>query len=202
MTARRLVDVVVAVVGLGATSPLTAVAALAIRATMGRPVLFYEERAGLSARPFRLVKLRTMRPASSSEQGPESDGQRITRVGRWLRANSLDELPSLWNVLCGDMSLVGPRPLPVRYLDRYTPEQSRRHEVKPGITGLAQVKGRNALSWDDKLSLDVWYVEHRSARLDTRILLLTVSKVLLREGISQGSHATMPEFTGAPRAGA
>lgn len=180
----------------GLTAPILGAACLAVRATMGSPVFFRQKRPGRDGQRFELLKLRTMRPARPGE-GAETDGQRLTSLGRFLRRTSLDELPTLWNVLRGDMSLVGPRPLLVQYLDRYTPRQARRHEVEPGVTGWAQVNGRNALSWEERFEHDVWYVDHRSLALDVRILLLTVLKVLRRDGISHGGHATMPEFTGS-----
>ena len=174
------------------TAPLwmaaVALASLAVYAAMGRPVFFRQERAGLGGRPFRILKLRTMR------DGAGTDAERLTRVGRFLRKTSLDELPQLFQVLAGTMSLVGPRPLPVRYLPRYTPEEARRHDVRPGITGWAQVNGRNAISWDEKLALDVWYVDHRSLALDAKILWLTVWNVLARRGIDSGGGETMPEL--------
>lgn len=173
--------------------PLMAVAAALVRLNLGRPVLFAQERAGRGGRPFRLYKLRSMR------EGPGTDAERLTRFGRWLRATSLDELPELWNVLKGEMSLVGPRPLPVRYLPRYSPEQNRRHEVLPGITGWAQVNGRNLLSWEDKFRHDVWYVDHRSLLLDLKILFLTVSAVFRHTGISAANEATMSEFKPAEK---
>ena len=162
-----------------------------MRLNLGRPVLFAQERAGRGGRPFRLYKLRSMR------EGPGTDAERLTRFGRWLRATSLDELPELWNVLKGEMSLVGPRPLPVRYLPRYSPAQNRRHEVLPGITGWAQVNGRNALDWETKFRYDTAYVDELSLWLDAKILLLTVAQVFLRRGISHAGEATMPEFVGA-----
>ena len=174
------------------TAPLwmaaVALASLAVYAAMGRPVFFRQERAGLGGRPFRILKLRTMR------DGAGTDAERLTRVGRFLRKTSLDELPQLFQVLAGTMSLVGPRPLPVRYLPRYTPEEARRHDVRPGLTGWAQVNGRNAISWDEKLALDVWYVDHRSLALDAKILCLTVWNVLARRGIDSGGGETMPEL--------
>ena len=170
--------------------PLVAVVAVAVRTTLGRPVFFFDMRAGRLGRPFRLVKFRTMRTGD----GP--DEERMTRFGRILRATSLDELPELWNVLKGDMSLVGPRPLPVRYLPRYTPQQNRRHEVRPGLTGWAQVNGRNALDWDEKFRYDVDYVDSMSLALDLKIILLTVLQVLFPRNIGHGGSATMPEFTG------
>jgi len=196
--AKRLVDVTGALVALVLLAPVIAVAALAVRLTMGRPVLHHDERIGLHDRPFRLVKLRTMRALRSGETIPESDQLRVTRVGALLRSSSVDELISLVSVVRGEMSLVGPRPLPVRYLPRYTPEQRRRHDVRPGITGLAQVSGRNGLSWDDKLVLDVWYVDHASVALDLRILRETVATVVHRRGIDHDDGLTMPEFAGPP----
>jgi lipopolysaccharide/colanic/teichoic acid biosynthesis glycosyltransferase len=201
--AKRLIDVTAGLAALVVFAPLIAVAALAVRLTMGRPVLHHDERIGRGDRPFRLVKLRTMRPLRPGETIPESDHLRITRVGGLLRSSSIDELVSLVSVVKGEMSLVGPRPLPVRYLQRYTPEQRRRHEVRPGMTGLAQVRGRNGLSWDDKLALDVWYVDHASIRLDLRILRDTLAMVLGRRGIDHDDGVTMPEFAGpSPEAGA
>jgi lipopolysaccharide/colanic/teichoic acid biosynthesis glycosyltransferase len=193
---KRLVDVCAAGAGLAALAPVLGGAALAIRATMGSPVFFRQQRPGLNDEPFELLKFRTMRHPKPAEAGPESDGARITGLGAFLRATSIDELPTLLNVLRGDMTLVGPRPLLMRYLDRYTPEQRRRHQAKPGVTGWAQVNGRNALSWEEKFAHDVWYVDHRSLLLDLKILLATVGKVLERDGISQDDHATMPEFLG------
>jgi lipopolysaccharide/colanic/teichoic acid biosynthesis glycosyltransferase len=170
--------------------PLLAVTGLAVRLSLGRPVFFVQERPGLGGRPFRLIKFRTMRA------GQGSDAERLTRLGRFLRSTSLDELPELLNVLKGEMSLVGPRPLLMRYLARYTPEQARRHEVRPGLTGWAQVNGRNALTWERKFEYDVWYVDHRSLWLDAKILWLTVWQVLTRKGISGEGEATMGEFWG------
>ncbi len=174
-------------------SPVLLGVSAAVALAMGRPVLFRQIRPGVHGRLFELRKFRTMEPVG---RGRVSDGERLTRLGAWLRATSLDELPTLWNVVRGDMSLVGPRPLLVRYLERYTPEQSRRHQVRPGITGLAQVRGRNALSWEEKFAYDVRYVDARCLRLDLRILLETVVLVLRREGISADGHATAPEFLG------
>jgi len=194
---KRLLDLTVGVTGLVVLSPVLVVVAISVRLTMGRPVLFRQARAGRNGQAFRLAKFRTMRAAGPGEDGPEFDERRLTRLGRLLRATSVDELPSLVNVVRGELSLVGPRPLPVRYLPRYSPDQARRHEVRPGITGWAQINGRNTLSWDDKFALDVWYVEHRSLMLDLRILARTAGQVLKREGISQTGHATMPEFDGS-----
>lgn len=167
-----------------------------VRRKLGSPVLFCQTRPGLHGKPFRMVKFRTMTDERGTDGALLPDAQRITPFGRFLRASSLDELPELWNVFRGEMSLVGPRPLLMEYLLLYTPEQARRHEVRPGITGWAQVNGRNAISWDDKFALDVWYVDHRSLWLDVQILWRTVRKVLLRDGISAAGEATMPKFTG------
>jgi lipopolysaccharide/colanic/teichoic acid biosynthesis glycosyltransferase len=193
----RTFDVVASAAALVVLSPVLAVIALVVRVTMGRPVLFTDQRAGRDGQPFRLVKFRTMRAPSADEQGYAHDAVRLTSVGRFLRSTSLDELPTLWNVLQGQMAIVGPRPLPVHYLPRYSAEHNRRHEVRPGITGWAQVNGRNALSWDERLDLDVWYVDHRSVRLDVRIIVRTMVTVARREGINHAGHATMPEFKGS-----
>ena len=179
--------------------PILGLVALLIRCAMAWPVLFRQQRPGLGGLPFTLLKFRTMTAVRDAQGHLLPDGDRLTRVGRVLRATSLDELPTLWNVLCGDMSLIGPRPLLMKYLDRYTPEQARRHEVRPGITGWAQINGRNALSWEEKFHLDVWYVDHCSLSLDLKILAMTAWKVLTREGISAGGHPTMPEFQGSPK---
>lgn len=169
---------------------------LMVRRKLGSPVLFRQVRPGLHGRPFMMVKFRTMTDERGVDDELLPDAQRLTAFGRFLRATSLDELPELWNVLRGEMSLVGPRPLLMEYLPLYSPDQARRHEVRPGITGWAQVNGRNALSWEDRFKLDVWYVDHRSLWLDLRILWLTVRKVIVREGISAEGEATMPRFTG------
>lgn len=195
--ARRVTDLVLGSVMLVVTSPILGLASLAILVTMGRPVLYRDRRAGLDGRPFELLKFRTMRALRPGETIPESDAARITRVGSLLRSTSIDELPSVLNVLRGDMALVGPRPLPVRYVERYTPEQARRLEVRPGVTGWAQVNGRNDLGWDEKFALDVWYVDHRSLRLDLEILWSTVKQMVRPAGIAHEGHATMPEFDGA-----
>lgn len=195
--AKRLIDVTASAAGLVATAPVTVPAAAAIWATMGRPIFFRQERPGLHGKPFKMLKFRTMRAPRAGEDPLKTDADRITRLGALLRATSVDELPTLINVLSGELSLVGPRPLLMRYLDRYTPEQARRHEVKPGVTGWTQVNGRNALSWDEKFRLDVWYVDHRSLALDLKILGMTVGKVLGRDGISAAGQATMPEFMGS-----
>ncbi len=180
-------------------APLLLVIAWVVRWRLGRPVLFRQLRPGYLGHPFLLYKFRTMRDARDAAGQPLPDEERLTALGRFLRASSLDELPELLNVIRGDMSLVGPRPLLMAYLDRYTPRQARRHEVKPGITGWAQVNGRNALSWEEKFELDVWYVENRSFLLDLKILVLTLVKVLMREGITSAGHATMSEFTGTEK---
>ena len=195
---KRLFDIFVAGTALVLLSPLMLLIALAIRLTMGSPVLFRQLRPGLRGEAFELIKFRTMRRLATADVVPAEDEQRLTRIGRFLRASSLDELPELWNVLRGQMSLVGPRPLLMRYLPLYTPEQARRHEVRPGLTGWAQVNGRNALSWEEKFALDLWYVDNRSLLLDLKILLLTVWRVLRPSGIAAEGSATMPEFTGSP----
>ena len=193
---KRWCDVLLSLLALVVLSPLLAVLALVIRLKLGSPVLFRQQRPGLKGAPFVLLKFRTMTDGCDSRGHPLPDDRRLTPFGRWLRAWSLDELPTLWNVLKGDMSLVGPRPLLMEYLPRYTPEQARRHEIQPGITGWAQVNGRNALSWEEKFGLDVWYVDHRSFRLDTGILWATLWKVLRRDDISAEGHVTMPKFLG------
>lgn len=171
-----------------------------VRAKLGSPVFFRQRRPGLNGRPFEVIKFRTMTDARGADGQLLSDAQRLTPFGRFLRASSMDELPELWNVLKGEMSLVGPRPLLVEYLPLYSVEQARRHEVRPGITGWAQVNGRNALSWEEKFKLDVWYVDNRTLWLDIKILWLTVRKVLVRDGISAAGEATMPRFTGSSAA--
>ena len=176
--------------------PLLALTLL-VRRKLGRPAFFRQVRPGLHGKPFEMVKLRSMTDARGPDGALLPDADRLTPFGRFLRASSLDELPGLWNVLKGDMSLVGPRPLLVEYLPLYSPTQARRHEVRPGITGWAQVNGRNALGWEEKFALDVWYVDHRSLWLDLKILWLTVKKVLVRDGISAAGEATMARFTGS-----
>ncbi len=193
---KRLVDLIAALLILILFVPVMALVALAIRLTMGGPVLFRQVRPGYRMKPFTLYKFRTMREAYHPDGTPRPDAERLTRLGRLLRRASLDELPQLWNVFRGDLSLVGPRPLLMQYVPVYTPEQARRHDVKPGITGWAQVNGRNAISWEDKFSYDVWYVEHWSLWLDLKILILTLTKVLRQSGITQAGQATMSEFTG------
>jgi len=193
---KRLFDIVASSFALLFLSPVIAIVAFQIRRKLGSPVLFRQVRPGLSGKPFSMIKFRTMRDAFDEQGNPLPDSERMTSFGRLLRASSLDELPELWNVLKGDMSLVGPRPLLMEYLPLYSNEQYRRHEVRPGVTGWAQVNGRNAISWEDKFNLDVWYVDNRSFWLDLRILFLTVKKVLVRDGISGEGEATMSKFTG------
>jgi sugar transferase EpsL len=188
--AKRAMDLVLATLGLAVAAVPMLLIAAAIRLTMGSPVLFRQQRPGLAGAPFTLVKFRTMRTGT----GP--DELRLTKLGRFLRSTSLDELPELWNVVRGDMSLVGPRPLLMAYLDRYTPEQARRHEVRPGLTGLAQIDGRNATTWPERLALDVRYVDERDLAMDLRILWRTIGAVLTRRGVSADDHPTMPEFRG------
>ena len=193
---KRLFDFFVATLGLVLAAPVMLVLAVLIRVKLGAPILFRQGRPGLGTRPFTVYKFRTMRNALGSNGLPLADDLRLSRFGATLRKFSLDELPQLINVLRGDMSLVGPRPLLMEYLPLYSAEQARRHEVLPGITGWAQVNGRNALSWDEKFALDVWYVDHRSFVLDFKILWLTLLKVMRPHGVSQTGHATMPKFTG------
>lgn len=195
-SAKRALDVALSATALVVLSPVIVGTAVAVYTSLGRPVLFRQRRPGLHGRPFELVKFRTMRSPRQDENPATTDAVRLTAVGRRLRELSLDELPSLWNVFCGEMSLVGPRPLLMQYLQRYTPQQARRHAVKPGITGWAQINGRNANSWETKLALDVWYVDHQSLLLDVLILARTVRTVLSKSGISYDGAATMPEFTG------
>ncbi|WP_404850495.1 sugar transferase [Dietzia kunjamensis] len=193
---KRVLDIVIAVPLLLLTLPMQALAALGIRVTMGRPVLFEQERPGLNGKPFMMRKFRTMRPIDPS-RGWVDDASRLTRLGSFLRSTSIDELPTIWNIVDGDMSLVGPRPLLMRYLDRYTPEQARRMDVPPGLTGLAQVSGRNAQTWDERFAFDVAYVDTCSLKLDLKILARTAWTVLRREGVSAEGEATMPEFRGS-----
>jgi sugar transferase EpsL len=207
LAVKRAVDVGTAAIGLIFLGPAISVVALAIRCHMGSPVFFRQVRPGLFGAPFTLVKFRTMTDSRSPAGDRLSDAERLTRLGRFLRRTSLDELPQLWNVLRGDLSLVGPRPLLMRYLPRYTPFQMRRHEVKPGITGWAQVNGRNAITWEEKFDLDVWYVDNWSLRLDLKIILVTVARVLSGHGVSQAGKSTVDEFfgnsgSGSHRAGA
>ena len=193
---QRSVDICVAAATLVILSPVLLAVAVLIAIRLGRPVLFRQPRPGLQGRLFTLVKFRTMLDVDE-QRGLITDADRLTALGRLLRATSLDELPTMWNVLRGDMSLVGPRPLLMQYLELYTPEQARRHLVRPGITGLTQVRGRNALSWEEKFALDVWYVDHRSIALNARICAETILTVLRRDGIAADGDVTMPEFTGS-----
>lgn len=194
---KRIFDVVSAGAGLVLLSPVIAALAFLITLSLGSPVLFRQVRPGLRGKPFEMVKFRTMLDALGADGQPLPDAERLTPFGQFLRSSSLDELPELWNVLKGDMSLVGPRPLLMEYLPLYSPEQARRHEVRPGVTGWAQVNGRNAISWEDKFRLDVWYVDNHSFWLDIKILWLTVKKVLVRDGISAAGEATMARFRGS-----
>ena len=194
MIAKRLFDLLVVLATSPFWLPLLAVLAVLVRVKLGSPVFFRQKRPGRDERIFELVKFRTMTDARDAAGALKSDAERLTPFGRWLRSTSLDELPELWNVLRGEMSLVGPRPLLVQYLERYTSDQRRRHAVPPGLTGWAQVNGRNAISWEEKFAYDVWYVDHRSFGLDLRILFRTFWQVLTRRGISAAGDATMPEF--------
>jgi len=196
MNMKRLFDSIAVFCSVLVLSPLLVVLFLLARVMHGSPVLFRQERPGLRGSPFILYKFRTMNDNRDRHGRILPDANRLTSFGRFLRASSLDELPELWNVIRGDMSLVGPRPLLMQYLDRYTPAQARRHEVKPGITGWAQVNGRNAITWEEKFKLDVWYVENRSLCLDVKIIFMTILKIIKREGISQPGQATMEEFKG------
>jgi lipopolysaccharide/colanic/teichoic acid biosynthesis glycosyltransferase len=198
---KRVFDLVVAVIALALLALPLLLLIVLIRRRLGSPVFFRQLRPGKGGRPFLMVKFRTMTDARGPDGALLPDAERLPDFGRFLRATSLDELPELWNVLKGEMSLVGPRPLLMAYLPLYSPEQARRHEVRPGITGWAQVNGRNALSWEEKFALDVWYVENRSLWLDIKILWLTMRKVLIREGISAVGEATMPAFSGSGRPG-
>lgn len=193
---KRLFDFCASLFGLILLSPIIALVAWKIRKNLGSPVLFRQTRPGLNGKPFEMVKFRTMKDAVDSQGNPLPDSERMTPFGDKLRNSSLDELPELWNVLKGEMSLVGPRPLLMQYLPLYSQEQARRHEVRPGVTGWAQINGRNAISWEDKFKLDVWYVDNRNLWLDIKILFLTVKKVFVKEGISADGHVTIEPFTG------
>lgn len=195
---KRTFDLIFAMVGLTAILPLLLLLVLLIKVRMGSPVFFRQVRPGLHGVPFTMLKFRTMTNDLDAQGNLKLDDQRLNWLGRFLRKTSLDELPELINVLKGEMSIVGPRPLLMQYLDRYTPEQARRHEVKPGVTGWAQINGRNAISWEEKFTLDVWYVDHQSLWLDLKILFMTIAKVFRREGINQPGQATMEEFMGSP----
>jgi sugar transferase EpsL len=195
---KRTVDLLVSIAVLMVSSPVLLAIGILLFLAMGRPILFRQQRPGRYGRPFTLYKFRTMADKRDAQGQLLPDGERVTQLGRLLRLFSVDELPQLWNVLRGDLSLVGPRPLLMQYLDRYSHEQARRHNVLPGITGWAQINGRNAVTWERKFELDVWYVDHWSLWLDFKILCMTLVNVLRREGISQQGHATMPEFMGSP----
>ncbi|EGR0055355.1 sugar transferase [Vibrio vulnificus] len=198
---KRLFDFLVSLTALILLSPIIALVAWKIRKNLGSPVLFRQTRPGLNGKPFEMVKFRTMKDAVDAQGNPLPDSERMTPFGDKLRNSSLDELPELWNVLKGEMSLVGPRPLLMQYLPLYSQEQARRHEVRPGVTGWAQINGRNAISWEEKFKLDVWYVDNRSFWLDIKILLLTVKKVFVKEGISADGHVTIAPFTGQEQQG-
>jgi len=193
---KRGLDILGALLALVALSPLLLLITVLIRASLGPPAIFRQWRPGLAGRPFRLLKFRTMTDGRAPDGEPLPDADRMTGLGRWLRSTSLDELPELINVLRGEMSLVGPRPLLMEYLPLYSPEQARRHDVRPGLTGWAQIHGRNSLSWEERFSYDVWYVDHRNLALDLRILLLTLGTVFKRDGITQAGQATMEKFRG------
>ncbi|MFM2653668.1 sugar transferase [Vibrio owensii] len=193
---KRAFDFAASLLGVTIFIPIYILLAVLIRFNLGSPVLFKQTRPGLNGKPFEMIKFRTMRDAYDDDGNPLPDSERMTPFGYKLRNSSLDELPGLWSVLKGDMSLVGPRPLLMQYLSLYSKEQSRRHDVRPGVTGWAQINGRNAISWEDKFALDVWYVDNRTFWLDIKILFLTVKKVFVKEGISADDHVTMPEFEG------
>jgi sugar transferase EpsL len=194
---KSVFDILVAIILLTLLAPLLALTALSVRFALGSPVLLRQTRPGLNGKPFTFLKFRSMTEARDEHGNLLPDAQRMTPFGRWLRCYSLDELPQLINVLCGDMSLVGPRPLLMEYLPLYSPRQARRQDVRPGITGWAQVNGRNAISWEEKFEYDVWYVEHQSFALDMKILIMTLARLFQRADISHGGHATMPRFTGS-----
>lgn len=194
---KRLMDATIAAAAMILLSPLIVIVAALVWFKLGAPILFKQRRPGLNGQAFNLVKFRTMLDIRDASGAPRPDSERLTDFGRWLRSTSIDELPEFWNVLKGDMSLVGPRPLLMHYLPRYTADQARRHDVKPGITGLAQVKGRNAISWEKKFALDLWYVDHWSLGLDAKILAASMRSVFSRSGISAEGEATMPEFEGS-----
>ncbi|MGO3296337.1 MAG: sugar transferase [Marinobacter sp.] len=193
---KRIFDILAASVGLLLLSPVILIVAWKVSRKLGSPVFFRQTRPGLNGKPFEMVKFRTMRDAVDENGKPLPDSERITPFGRFLRSTSLDELPELWNVLKGDMSVVGPRPLRMDYLPLYNKHQARRHEVRPGVTGWAQINGRNSISWEEKFDLDVWYVDNQSLLLDIKIVFLTVKKVLVREGIDSQEDVPMPRFTG------
>lgn len=193
---KRLLDIIIASIALILLSPLYAFVAYKVRKNLGSPVLFRQVRPGLHGKPFEMIKFRTMKDAVDEQGNPLPDSERLTPFGQMLRSSSLDEMPELWNVIKGDMSIVGPRPLLMEYLPLYSPEQAKRHDVRPGMTGHAQVNGRNAIGWEEKFKLDTWYVENRSTWLDFKIMFKTVHKVLAKDDISAEGEATMTKFTG------
>ena len=194
---KRIVDILVSFFGIILLTPIFLLVAFLIRKNLGSPVIFSQIRPGIDGKPFKMYKFRSMKNAIDTSGNPLPDAERLTPFGQKLRSTSLDELPELWNVLKGDMSLVGPRPLLMEYLPLYDKEQYRRHEMRPGITGWAQINGRNAISWEDKFKLDVWYVDNQSLKLDLKILLLTIKKVFIKEGISSSGEVTTSKFTGS-----
>lgn len=194
---KRLVDILVSFFGIVLLTPIFLLVAFLIRKNLGSPVIFSQIRPGIDGKPFKMYKFRSMKNAIDTSGNPLPDAERLTPFGQKLRSTSLDELPELWNVLKGDMSLVGPRPLLMEYLPLYDKEQYRRHEMRPGITGWAQINGRNAISWEDKFKLDVWYVDNQSLKLDLKILLLTIKKVFIKEGVSSSGEVTTSKFTGS-----
>lgn len=196
---KRVIDILGASCGLLLLLPVLVIVSYKIQRALGSPVLFRQTRPGLNGKPFQMIKFRTMHDTTDADGQLLPDGERLTELGLFLRASSIDELPELWNVLKGEMSLVGPRPLLMEYLPLYSTEQARRHEIRPGVTGWAQVNGRNAISWDEKLALDVWYVNNRSFWLDMKVIWLTIRKVIKREGISAAGEATMSKFEGQQR---
>lgn len=194
---KRAVDLILGITALILLSPILLITAILVSRKLGSPIFFTQVRPGKNGKPFKMVKFRTMRDAIDAQGNPLPDAERLTPFGRRLRSTSIDELPELWNVIKGEMSLVGPRPLLMEYLPLYSPEQATRHDLKPGMTGWAQINGRNAISWEDKFKLDTWYVQHQSLWLDIKIMALTVKKVLVRDGISAEGEATMTRFTGS-----
>ena len=194
---KRLLDIIISLSALILLAPLYAVISYKVKKNLGSPILFKQTRPGLHAQPFDMIKFRTMKDATDTSGNLLPDSMRMTAFGKMLRSSSLDELPELWNVLKGDMSLVGPRPLLMEYVPLYNKEQTRRHEMRPGITGWAQINGRNAISWEEKFQLDVWYVDHQSLKLDLKILLLTIKKVFIKEGVSSSGEVTTSKFTGS-----
>ena len=194
---KRLLDIIIASIALILLSPLYAFVAYKVKKNLGSPVLFRQVRPGLNGKPFKMIKFRTMKDAVDAEGNPLPDSERLTPFGKMLRSTSLDEMPELWNVIKGDMSVVGPRPLLMEYLPLYNKEQAKRHNVRPGMTGYAQVNGRNAISWEQKFKLDTWYVENRSLWLDFKIMLQTVKKVITKDDISEAGEVTMTKFTGS-----